>query len=156
MFTPLIKRSLVFFALVLPLFACRMLGVIALPGESLSNTYGNGEYHPYLMEELEAFRLQGGSGGWPYNNRDGWAMTSYHIIQDITEYQIVRSDIEAYSDAEYYDQTSTLLMATQVPILMGHLRQTSSGATVIENPHPFIYTSENGQNFSFAHNGDVD
>ena len=155
MLAPLFKRSLIFLLLVTPLIPCRMLGVIALPGESLSDTYINGDWHPYLMGELEAFRLQGGSGGWPYNNRDGWAMTSYHVGQDILEFQTVRSDIEAYSDDNYYDHTSTLLTETQVPILMGHLRQTSSGANNIENPHPFVYTSDNGVNFSFGHNGDV-
>ena len=126
-----------------------------MPGESLSDTFINDEWHPYLMEELEAFRLQGGSGGWPYNNRDGWAMTSYSVSQDILEFQTVRSDVEAFSDDNYYDDASTLLNETQVPILMGHLRQTSSGANNIENPHPFMYTSDSGVKFSFGHNGDV-
>lgn len=138
-----------------PLFPCRMLGVIALPGESLSDTYTNGYWHPYLMGELEAFRLQGGSGGWPYNNRDGWAMTSYFFSQELLEFRTIRSDEEAFSDNNYYEETATLLNESQVPLLIGHLRQTSSGATNIENPHPFIYTTVNGVNFSFAHNGDV-
>jgi len=141
--------------LALPLFACRMLGVIALPGESLSATNSEGEWHPYLMDELEEFRRQGGSGGWPYNNRDGWAMTSYSMDGGLPLYQTIRSDIEAYSDAEYYYHTSVLLAAPEVPILLGHLRQTSSGAGDIENPHPFIFQSESGEIYSFAHNGDV-
>ncbi|MBT4481687.1 MAG: T9SS type A sorting domain-containing protein [Candidatus Marinimicrobia bacterium] len=155
MLTPFFKRAIVFLLLVMPLYPCRMLGVIALPGESLSNTYTDGEWHPFLMGELEEFRLQGGSGEWPYNNRDGWAMTSYHVSQDVPEAQTVRSDEEAYSDIDFYYDTSMLLAESQVPILIGHLRQTSSGANDIENPHPFIYTSESGVNFSFGHNGDV-
>ncbi|MBT4033696.1 MAG: T9SS type A sorting domain-containing protein [Candidatus Marinimicrobia bacterium] len=155
MLTPFFKRGLVFLLLVMPLFPCRMLGVIALPGESLSSTDINGDWHPYLLGELEEFRLQGGSGQWPYNNQDGWAMTSYHVSQDVPEIQTVRSDEGAYSDVDYYYETSTLLDETQVPILIGHLRQTSSGATDIENPHPFIYTDDSGVNFSFGHNGDI-
>lgn len=155
MFKSILHQILFLFALAMPLMACRMLGVIALPGESLSTTFGSGEYHPFLMEELEAFRLQGGSGGWPYNNRDGWAMTGYHLNLDIINAQTVRSDIEAYSDVDYYYSTSTLLVADQVPLILGHLRQTSSGATGIDNPHPFIFTAENGDIYSFAHNGDV-
>ncbi|MBC8374975.1 MAG: class II glutamine amidotransferase [FCB group bacterium] len=155
MLLPFLKRALVLLLLIVPLFPCRMLGVIALPGESLSSTYTNGDWHPYLMGELEEFRLQGGSGEWPYNNRDGWAMTSYHESLGVPEFQTVRSDEEAYSDVNYYYDTSMLLAETQVPILMGHLRQTSSGASDIENPHPFIYTSDDGVNFSFGHNGDV-
>lgn len=141
--------------LALPLYACRMLGVIALPGESLSATFAGDEWHPYLMDELEAFRLQGGSGGWPYNNRDGWAMTSYSMDLGIPIHQTVRSDVEAYADAEFYYHTSTLLNSSEVPILLGHLRQTSSGAGNIENPHPFVFITENGETYSFAHNGDV-
>ncbi|MCF7827261.1 MAG: class II glutamine amidotransferase [Candidatus Marinimicrobia bacterium] len=152
----LFKRCLVFFLLVLPLFPCRMLGVIALPGQSLSSTYIAGAWHPYLMEELEAFRLQGGSGGWPYNNRDGWGMTSYHLEGDVLAAQTVRSELEAYSDGNYYNQTAALLSASEVTMLMGHLRQTSSGADGIENPHPFNYANDDGQIFSFAHNGDLD
>ena len=155
MLTPFFKRGLILLLLTTPLLPCRMLGVIALPGESLSDTNVNGDWHPYLMGELEAFRLQGGSGGWPYNNRDGWAMTSYYMGQDIIETQTVRSEIEAYTDANYYDGTSSLLNENQVPILLGHLRQTSSGANDIENPHPFIYTNDSGVHFSFGHNGDV-
>ena len=135
--------------------ACRMLGVMALPGESLSATYANGNWHPYLMEELEAFRLQGGSGGWPYNNRDGWAMTSYRFEQGQVQAGTIRSEMEAYLDTEYYPHAASLLAPPEIPILIGHLRQTSSGATDIENPHPFIYTTATGVNYSFAHNGDV-
>ncbi len=156
MLSPLLKRVFVFLLMVIPLFPCRMLGVIALPGESLSNTYTDGEWHPFLMGELEEFRLQGGSGEWPYNNRDGWAMTSYFVNQDVPHIQTVRSEEEAYLDIDYYYDTSMLLAETEVPILMGHLRQTSSGANDIENPHPFIYTTENGVDYSFGHNGDID
>ena len=155
MFTPTIKGSLIFISLALPLLACRMLGVIALPDHSLSNTYVNDQWHPFLMEELEEFRLQGGSGDWPYNNSDGWGMTSYHISQDIPQAQTVRSELEAFSDNNYYYQTAFLLNPSEVPILMGHLRQASSGANTIENPHPFIYTDDDGTTFSFGHNGDV-
>ncbi|MBT3228712.1 MAG: T9SS type A sorting domain-containing protein [Candidatus Marinimicrobia bacterium] len=155
MFTSFFKRSLVFVFLAVPVFACRMLGVIALPDHSLSSTYINGQLHPYLMEEFEEFRLQGGSGGWPYNNSDGWGMTSYHLSQDILEAQTVRSEVEAFSDNNYYYQTAALLAPSEVPVLMGHLRQTSSGADGIENPHPFIYTDDSGTTFSFGHNGDL-
>lgn len=138
-----------------PLLACRMLGVMALPGESLSATYASGNWHPYLMAELEAFRLQGGSGGWPYNNRDGWAMTSYRLDEGQVQAETIRSEMEAFLDDEYYPHAATLLAQPQIPILIGHLRQTSSGATDIENPHPFIFTTTSGVNYSFAHNGDV-
>ena len=143
------------FVLAMPLLPCRMLGVIALPEYSLSNTYINGNWHPFLMEELEEFRLQGGSGGWPYNNRDGWGMTSYQLGQDVMEAHTVRSEVEAYSDNNYYYQTAALLAPSEVSVLIGHLRQTSSGAGNIENPHPFIYTDNNGTTFSFGHNGDL-
>lgn len=155
MLSHLFKRSIVILLLVNPLFPCRMLGVIALPDQSLSSTYLNDDWHPYLMEELEEFRLQGGSGEWPYNNRDGWGMITYHMAQNLRESQTIRSEIEAYSDVDFYDQTSALLSTNEVNMLIGHLRQTSSGADNIENPHPFVYTSGNGQTYSFGHNGDL-
>ncbi len=155
MFKSNLKRLAVLLSLAIPLFACRMLGVIALPGESLSSTYVNGEWHPYLMEELEEFRLQGGSGGWPYSNSDGWAMTAYHISGESLETLTARSALEAFSDNGYYYEASNLLAPVEVPLLLGHLRQTSSGADGIDNPHPFLYTTTSGTTYSFAHNGDL-
>jgi len=149
------QAFLLLLSLAAPVLGCRMLGLIAIPGESLSANYENELWHPYMMDELEAFRLQGGSGGWPFNNRDGWAMTSYSDFQDLLVAQTIRSDVEAYSDAEYYAHAASLLTAEQVPVLLGHLRQTSSGAGDIDNPHPFIFDAGNGVTYSFAHNGDV-
>ncbi len=151
----LICLSLTLFA-VNPLIPCRMLGVIALPGASLSELDSLQHFHPYLMEELEELRLQGGSGNWPYNNRDGWGMTSYSTTENFPQVLTVRSEIEAYADETYYEQTALLLAPDEVTVLLGHLRQTTSGAIDIENPHPFIYTTPGGQQFSFAHNGDLD
>ncbi|NQV49634.1 MAG: class II glutamine amidotransferase [Candidatus Marinimicrobia bacterium] len=134
---------------------CRMLGLIALPDHSLSTLELNGNFHPYLEAELEEFRLQGGSGSWPYSNQDGWAMTSFATSSGNIEVQSVRSEVEAFQDDSYYELTSQLLTEASVSILIGHLRQTSSGAGGIANPHPFIYTNSQGQHFSFAHNGDL-
>ncbi|NQV29801.1 MAG: class II glutamine amidotransferase [Candidatus Marinimicrobia bacterium] len=134
---------------------CRMLGVITLPDHSLSNRDSNGNFNTYLMAELEELRLQGGSGNWPYNNRDGWAMTSFSRSADNIEVQTIRSELEAFEDVDYYQKTALLLAGENVPILIGHLRQTSSGAGEIANPHPFVYTDTHGQTFSFAHNGDL-
>ncbi len=152
----LIMRLFLFILLTCPAVACRMLGVIALPDNSLSDLDSLGLHNPYLVAELEEFRLQGGSGGWPYSNTDGWAMTGYSITEDNIQSQTVRSEIEAYEDENFYLHTSSLLATDEVPILMGHLRQTSSGADGIENPHPFIYVDSEGTQFSFSHNGDLD
>ncbi len=137
------------------LLPCRMLGVIALPNHSLGSLDSNGDFNSYLMAELEELRLQGGSGSWPYNNRDGWAMTSFANSAGVIEAQTVRSEIEAFEDVDYYQKTSLLLAKENIPILMGHLRQTSSGAGEIANPHPFIFTDAHGKHFSFSHNGDL-
>lgn len=137
-------------------YPCRMLGVIALPGESLSTRNESDSLHHYLVAELEELRLQGGSGSWPYNNRDGWAMVSYPVIDSDITIQAVRSELEAYEDESYYEQTDQLLDYDNVPILMGHLRQSTSGADDIPNPHPFIYEDSAGVKYSFSHNGDMD
>ena len=138
-----------------PARSCRMLGAIALPDASLSALGNDGNHHPYLLAELEEFRLQGGSGQWPYSNQDGWGMSGYHQFESFVEIQTVRSELEAYEDEDYYFHTSNLLAPDQVNVLMGHLRQTSSGADGIENPHPFIYTTPSGDTYSFGHNGDL-
>ncbi|MEA3286376.1 MAG: FlgD immunoglobulin-like domain containing protein [Candidatus Marinimicrobia bacterium] len=139
-----------------PVFPCRMLGVIALPGESLGGLDSLHNFHPYLLEELEELRLQGGSGSWPYNNRDGWAMTSFSTSESAIQVQAVRSEMSAFDDEMYYQQAFTVLSPEMISILMGHLRQSTSGAEGIQNPHPFIFTDSTGQHFSFAHNGDMD
>ncbi|NQV16673.1 class II glutamine amidotransferase [bacterium] len=136
-------------------YPCRMLGVIALPGEFLSDRDATDNLHPYLVAELEEFRLQGGSGSWPYNNRDGWAMISYPGTESEESIQVVRSELEAYEDEFFDEQIALLLAPEEISILMGHLRQGTSGADDIPNPHPFIYVDPSGVEYSFAHNGDM-
>jgi len=136
--------------------ACRMLGVIARPGQTLGISDNIQELNPFLYDELETLRQQGGSGPWPYNNRDGWGMVTYSRDALRSTAHIVRSEIEAYADSGYFDSTETLLNRESVNLLVGHLRQTSSGATGIENPHPFHTVDEAGVEYCFAHNGDVD
>ena len=138
-----------------PVWGCRMLGVQALPGESLgySNT---AELNPYLLEELEAFRLQGGSGPWPYNNVDGWGLLCYATATDPITAQVTRSELEAFADINFYSASYALLNSDAVSVLLGHLRQSSSGARGIANPHPFHFIETTGQEYGFAHNGDLD
>ncbi len=133
-----------------------MLGVIALPDASLSERDSTLSLHPFLLAELEEFRLQGGSGDWPYNNGDGWAMTSFSMSGSTLQVNSTRSELEAYSDDSYYDQTDLLLTSEVVSVLLGHVRQSTSGAYGIANPHPFIYQGSNGEQFCFGHNGDLD
>lgn len=134
---------------------CRMLGVIAHPGQSLNGVGEDGNLHPYLLSELEELRLQGGSGDWPYSNQDGWGMSSHATVNGSATVQSVRSEIEAFQDTSYYTQANLLLAPDTVSILLGHLRQSSSGANGIANPHPFIFETDDGQIFSFGHNGDL-
>lgn len=137
-------------------FACRMMAVIALPGEQLNYEVDPGELNPFLLDELEALRLQGGSEtGWPYNNLDGWGMAVTSQVPPALVTHKTRSEISAYEDLGYFDSTFALLDQDSVNILLGHLRQGSSGATGIANPHPFHYSDPSGAEFIFAHNGDV-
>ncbi len=146
---------LVLLILARPVQSCRMMGIIALPEHSLSRPGTDSDYNPYMMAELEEFRLQGGSGGWPYCNEDGWGMTSHSIFNGTMLLQSTRSAQEAFGDDNFYPEAAELLWPDTVKVLLGHLRITSSGAGNIENPHPFLYTTSDNRHFSFGHNGDL-
>jgi len=152
----ILMRLVLILLLVIQVYPCRMLGIIALPGNSLSTRDHNGNLHGFVLSELEALRLQGGSGAWPYSSRDGWALTSYTTGVNAYQAETVRSEVEAYQDETFYEQALSLLDQEDVTILIGHVRQSSSGADNIQNPHPFNYMAEDGKEYSFAHNGDLD
>jgi len=151
----LLLRIIIYCGLVNPVLPCRMLAVIAQPEATLSARSPSGGLNPALQSEIDEFRRQGGSGIWPYSNRDGWAMTTFSRSSDWRQSLTIRSAQPAFEDSAFYDQVDTLMTNDTTTVLLGHLRQVSSGAMGIQNPHPFLYTDPHGVSYGFAHNGDL-
>ncbi len=107
-----------------------------------------------ITEELEF--LQSETQG--NDNRDGWAMLYYRqgqVFPD-TSSQLWRSPIPAWEDTLFDQAVSNLLsMGNNPHTAQGHIRQASSGAVEIPDPHPFLY-QWNDHLLSFSHNGSLD
>ena len=83
-------------------------------------------------------------------NDDGWGLAFYNSSGNY----IFRGKPSAYSDPNF-DQAVQNITTSNAYISVGHVRQASSGATAIPNPHPFNRT-KNGRVWMFGHNGGLD
>ncbi len=124
-----------------------------------TNILSDANTNDTLSDGLEEFQFQGGRDGddsldAPYNNNDGWKLVCYS--NSSTELSEIYSGSEsAYGSQTYDTAESEILATTNNHLIMGHVRRTSSGASNIVDPHPFIFNT-NGIDYTFAQNDGVD
>ncbi len=131
---------------------CRMMALMGVNGNNLSesSTYDStywGFTNPNLhkMEQLS------------HNNPHGWSLVWYDysdLGQQLNPYHIVRRSHEAYNDQVFEVTVNRIKWATSPRILLGHVRNATSGSSTIPNPHPFVMRYHD-MDFSFMHNGSV-
>jgi len=135
--------------------ACRMWAIMPLRGDHLT-IEGSDSLNLFIQSELEQMEKLGGSGGWPFANYHGWAWVSYSRegFYELTDWQ--RSELPAYEDSLYLTSSLEQLIDPDLKLYLGHVRNASSGAYIIPNPHPFLFTTQRGKTYAFGHNGDMD
>ncbi|MBN1880099.1 class II glutamine amidotransferase [bacterium] len=123
---------------------CRLLGITST-------------IHPFgkdLFDVLTSF----GQPSFPQNN--GWSLSIY---SDITrggllavpgEPMIIRSQIPSTQDIDLFQNAAKLVAQLNPSILIGHLRNASSGCSGIADPHPFEMEFGN-RHYLMIHNGGV-
>lgn len=123
---------------------CRLLGIIGRP-------YADPLY-------LEDSLIEFGKPSYPQHN--GWSLS---LFSDITQGgylavpgkpMIIRSPISSTQDFNLFETTASLVIRLRPTIVIGHLRNASSGCTVVGDPHPFEWEYE-GRTFLMIHNGGV-
>lgn len=108
----------------------------------------------HLVRCLNEFKDQGGSGSFPYNNVDGWGLVSY-VNGNTNTNAVYRGADAAYNSSEFDVAVTDIRETNDLHLVIGHVRKASSGASNIEDPHPFVMRLGN-VDYSFAHNGGID
>lgn len=62
------------------------------------------------------------------------------------------SNIRAMNDDNYLDAIEQVI-SKEPYLVMGHVRQATTGSNNIADPHPYVYQNEQGRYYAFAHNG---
>lgn len=131
------------------LFAdCRMMALIGLNGNNLSNPMYS--FTVSCLNQLEFQSTQGNDDGWGlvlYDYRD-----STPLIDTLN--CVFRGSGAAHSDQFFAEAVETIITNRTPRILLGHVRNASDGNDDIDNPHPFIMTY-GGRDFTFMHNGTI-
>lgn len=102
-----------------------------------------------ITSQLEHFQNAG------IVNRDGWSLLYYQSSDPVIqpETQVWRSPIPSYIDSSFTAACQSILSSGNAAVLAnGHIRNASSGADSIPNPHPFLY-NWNDHTLTFGHNG---
>ncbi len=144
-------KKIVLFALILLSIGfvvadCRLFMMAGYGNENLSNQYNS----VYLEEFLDELQDQGDSLSHPYNNPDGWALGFY--MPESSEIEDIMRSADAAVDDDDFDDFQDIIEGAGAHLVVGHVRNASSGSTSIPDPHPFIW-HENGIDYCFAHNG---
>ena len=85
-------------------------------------------------------------------NANGWSIIQYEKQPNVIENNIYRSAYPAVQDsANYWQIMNSVLNDSLHNIAVAHLRAATSGASSIQNPHPWIFESDSV--YSFVHNG---
>ena len=126
------------------IFACRIWAVISKSDLAL-NMATNQELE-FVSYQLDALYDQS------QYNQDGWAVIRYGIsVEPMTE-TIFRSELPANQDSlNYWTTMNEMFGEYSDRIGIAHIRAATSGASLIPNPHPWIF--EANKTYSFVHNG---
>ncbi|KQC08369.1 MAG: hypothetical protein APR54_04710 [Candidatus Cloacimonas sp. SDB] len=122
---------------------CRMLVIMGKDDNTLSGS---------LRLKLDAALDE--LGNQSIYNPDGWGLLYYDLDGYLVD-QVWRSDEQASESSDYTYACDYLENASNAHLVMGHVRNATTGDTDIDDPHPFIF-NQNDIDFTFAHNGTVD
>ena len=126
------------------LCACRIWAVIAK--NDLVLNMANDEELEFASYQLGALYDQS------QYNQDGWAVIRYGINLDPASEIIFRSELPANQDSlNYWTNMSTIFSEQSESIGIAHIRTATSGASLIPNPHPWLF--QDSKTYSFVHNG---
>jgi predicted glutamine amidotransferase len=123
---------------------CRLLGIITRLPVPLS----------YIGNILDQFKSP------RYPQMSGWSLAAFSDITSGGKLSmpgypmIIRSEMEVGEDESVYDSVTQLVLRLKPNVVIGHLRNASSGCTDVADPHPF-QKEINGKQFLFIHNGGV-
>ena len=139
------KKIILFIVLIThtTLLPCRLWGVKSLDDFLISYDDGIG----FVQSEADFFEQLS------IHYLDGWSLCYYEGNNNLGN--IHRSDTIVGVDTSFSVFINEVLdYENDAKTLIGHLRSSSSGATDIENPHPFLF-EYNGLTYSFIHNGSI-
>ena len=126
------------------LSACKIWATMLKSGNSFSSLAQEGL-------ELIQFRMSADYDQSP-DNANGWSIIQYGKQPNVIENNIYRSAYPAVQDsANYWQIMNSVLNDSLHNIAVAHLRAATSGASSIQNPHPWIFESDSV--YSFVHNG---
>ena len=142
-------------------FASRLFSMIADKGFVLNIDYQNPSGNPSKMASY-GDELQSQSA----IHNSGWALLAYQnglFFEEPIGY-LKRGNGDASSDQStaFNSAQSTIRFSSDVTTLMAHVRKASSGCgfngngDIPDNPHPWIWITETGITYTFAHNGTID
>ena len=145
---------IILFSIILSyLSASRLWGIIQKENKPFIHDY------EIIYSQLLEFQLQGNLGNyhdWPYNSNDGWGLVKYKNKILNESFDNIHSSITAINDSQFIQEIHHILNPTNnIRIAFGHVRNATTGAFAIPNPHPFTYQINN-KTYSFAHNGTID
>tara|TARA_B100001564_G_scaffold359486_1_gene381497 strand:- start:1958 stop:3154 length:1197 start_codon:yes stop_codon:yes gene_type:complete len=144
----LLKRILIvivfIFVFLSELCACKIWATMLKSGNYFSNL---------VQEEQELIQLQMSAYyDQSQYNANGWSIIQYEKQVNLVVNSIYRSAYPAFQDsANYWQIMSSVLNDSLNNIAVAHLRAATSGASSIQNPHPWIFESDSV--YSFVHNG---
>ena len=126
------------------LSACRIWATMLKSGNSFSSL--TQEEQELIQFQMSAYYDQS------HYNANGWSIIQYEKQPNVIENNIYRSAYPAVQDsANYWQIMNSVLNDSLHNIAVAHLRAATSGASSIQNPHPWIF--ENDSAYSFVHNG---
>ena len=126
------------------LSACKIWATMLKSGNSFSSLAQE-------EQELIQFQMSAYYDQSQYN-ANGWSIIQYEKQPNVIENNIYRSAYPAVQDsANYWQIMNSVLNDSLHNIAVAHLRAATSGASSIQNPHPWIF--ENDSVYSFVHNG---
>lgn len=95
-----------------------------------------------------------------YPQNSGWSLAAYSDFEEggllgvSGEPMIIRTQRPILYDTEMWNSATDLILRLEPTLVMGHLRNASSGCSYIADPHPFVREYD-GRTFLLIHNGGV-
>ena len=144
LFRNALKIIIFIFVFLSELSACRIWATMLKSGNSFSSL--DQEEQELIQIQMSAYYDQS------QYNANGWSIIQYERQPNVIENNIYRSAYPAVQDsANYWQIMNTVLNDSLHNMVIAHLRAATSGASSIQNPHPWIFESDSV--YSFVHNG---
>ena len=123
------------------LYPCRLWCIISIGNQNITNNENDLDY---ILSEANYFQELG-------SDYATWSL--FYYDQEFELADIYRSVIPSDIDTNYQNFLNQVLNEdNNAKIIGGHLRNPSSGAISIPNPHPFLFNYDN-KSYSLIHNG---